>query len=135
MPKAANASVSRCNWLALRKRADFIRLQTHGKRWVTPAFVVQTLPQNTPISDTPTPCVGLTATRKLGSAVIRNRAKRRLRAVLDEVMNEAALQNNGAHDIVLIARSDVLTRDFKDLSRDLRWSLRKLGVFPSEACG
>jgi ribonuclease P protein component len=110
------------NWSSVRQRADFLKLQHSGQKWVTPAFVIQILrcAEKTPGTE-----IGFTATKKIGSAVIRNRCKRRLRAACDEVIN--GFQTKGMQ-LVLIARSDVLTRDFSLLSKDLRWALRKLGV-------
>jgi ribonuclease P protein component len=74
--------------------------------------------------------VGFTASRKVGNAVRRNRARRRLRAAADLVV-----PRHGApgHDIVLIARQGTLDRDFTDLVGDLTRGLRKLGAYRTEA--
>lgn len=69
--------------------------------------------------------VGLTASRKVGNAVARNRAKRRLRALARDILsNEAA----PAHDYVLIARGATVDRPFSRLAADLRGCLKKLGL-------
>jgi ribonuclease P protein component len=70
--------------------------------------------------------VGFTASRKVGNAVKRNRAKRRLRAAVDIVVRQ-----NGApgHDVVLIARQSTLKRDFPALVQDLTTGLKKLGAY------
>jgi ribonuclease P protein component len=70
--------------------------------------------------------VGFTASRKVGNAVKRNRAKRRLRAAVDIVVRE-----NGApgHDVVLIARQSTIKRDFAALVQDLTTGLKKLGAY------
>lgn len=73
--------------------------------------------------------IGFTATKKLGSAVIRNRSRRRLRAACDQII--PAYATKGCQ-FVLIARSDVLTRDFAQLTKDLGWALRKLGIEQNE---
>lgn len=65
------------------------------------------------------PQLGFTVTKKLGGAVIRNRIKRRLRAVADM----ATLPN---WQMVLIARSEALEKDFKDLLRDFHWAVDKI---------
>jgi ribonuclease P protein component len=67
--------------------------------------------------------VGFTASRKVGNAVARNRAKRRLRALVDRVMPEAAAPH---HDYVLIGRTETLSRDFATMERDLRHALKKI---------
>ncbi|HEX9447021.1 MAG TPA: ribonuclease P protein component [Dongiaceae bacterium] len=72
--------------------------------------------------------VGFTASRKVGNAVKRNRAKRRLRAAVDLV-----IEQHGApgHDVVLIARQSTLTREFPALIQDLTKGLQKLGAYQS----
>lgn len=89
---------------------------------MTPAFVVQLFRQADSIA---LPEIGFTATKKLGGAVVRNRCKRRLRAVCDEVLK--GFDTKGCQ-IVLIARQDTLTKDYVELTRDLRWALKRLEV-------
>jgi len=69
---------------------------------------------------------GLTASGKVGIAVIRNRARRRLRALAVEVLPPHAAPG---HDYVLIARGTTITRDFSDLRGDLTTALQKLGAW------
>ena len=65
---------------------------------------------------------GYTVTKKIGNAVIRNRLKRRLRALVREVLPAAGV----AHaDHILIGRSDGLTRSYALLAIDLRKALAK----------
>lgn len=73
--------------------------------------------------------VGFTASKKVGSAVARNRARRRLRAVAADVLPRLGL--NGI-DYVLIARAGTLTRDFGDLTRDLLKALEVVAL-PEDA--
>lgn len=70
--------------------------------------------------------VGFTASRKVGNAVQRNRAKRRLRAAVDIVVAEHGAPG---HDIVLIARQTTVSRDFTALLQDLTTGLKKLGAY------
>lgn len=76
------------------------------------------------------PAVGFTASRRIGGAVARNRARRRLRAVAEQVIGGAA---RGDLDYVLIARAATLERRFDQLARDLRAALGKLGALAE--CG
>lgn len=67
---------------------------------------------------------GLTASRKVGGAVVRNRARRRLRAVAEEILPSCSLP---PCDIVLIARQGgTVGRDFAALKADLLWSIGKV---------
>jgi ribonuclease P protein component len=60
--------------------------------------------------------IGFTASRKVGNAVARNRAKRRMRAAAQERLPLVA---RPGHDYVLVARAGILTRDFQALLGDL----------------
>ena len=60
--------------------------------------------------------IGFTASRKIGNAVARNRAKRRLRAAAREAL---PLSGRVGHDYVLVARAGILARDFQALLGDI----------------
>ena len=112
-------------WSRLPKRTDFLRIAA-GARRVTPGFILQAAPHppaSQPGVTLPPLRVGFTASRKVGNAVARNRAKRRLRALADKVMPEAA---DPGHDYVFIVRTETLKRDFAAMEQDLRHALRKL---------
>ena len=73
--------------------------------------------------------VGFTASRKVGNAVARNRAKRRLRAAADIVITQGGAPG---HDVVLIARQSTISRDFTALVQDLTIGLKKLGAYRTD---
>lgn len=102
----------------LTKRSQFLSVNT-GARVPMPAFVLLVKARND--GDT-FAGFGITATRKLGGAVDRNRAKRRLRALIRAQFPDHAVA--GA-DHVLIARSDSLTMDHARLAADLTTALAK----------
>lgn len=95
------------------------------ERWVTPAFILQKAPR--PDLDKQELCgFGLTASKKMiGNAVARNRARRRLRALVREIL--PMLPVSGLN-FVLIARKDVLTRDYAALRKDFLWAMKRLDV-------
>jgi len=70
--------------------------------------------------------VGFTVSRKVGSAVARNRARRRLRAAAGAVLPAHA---RGGHDYVLIGRTATLKRPYRALVGDLEKALRKLDAY------
>jgi ribonuclease P protein component len=70
--------------------------------------------------------VGFTATKKIGNAVARNRARRRLRAAVDDLLRGRA--DTAAADLVVVARPGTLTRPYAELKTDLGLSLKRLNI-------
>jgi ribonuclease P protein component len=103
----------------MRKRADFLRAQK-GRRQSTPGLTLEACASPAPEAKPFTARVGFTATRKIGGAVIRNRAKRRLRAAAAATL---PLLGREGHDYVLVARAATLSRPFAELTRDLEKAL------------
>ncbi|MEM6759429.1 MAG: ribonuclease P protein component [Pseudomonadota bacterium] len=101
----------------LRKRSDYIRVAT-GRKVVTSGFILQIYVRNEPNN---APRVGFTCSKKVGNAVARNRAKRRLRELARAVLPRHARRGT---DYVLIGRANVTaTRPFAVLIDDLRTAL------------
>jgi ribonuclease P protein component len=71
--------------------------------------------------------VGFTASRKVGNAVVRNRAKRRLRAAAARLLTA---RGNPGTDYVLIARAATPGRPFAALLEDLEAALRRVSATP-----
>ena len=76
------------------------------------------------------PRLGLTASRKVGNAVARNRARRRLRAAAEKVLPAMA---EAGYDYVLIARKATPGRPFAALVGDLERALKRLDLYRAEA--
>ena len=113
----------------LKKRADFVRATRAKNSAGMPGLVLQAVRR--PVSDPNTLSdrtvrIGFTASRKVGNAVARNRAKRRLRALAEDVITRHAAEG---HDYVLIARQSTVTRNFSALRADLVRSLKKLKLW------
>ena len=66
---------------------------------------------------------GLTATKKIGNAVIRNRTRRRLRVLAHEILSA---HGQPGYDYVLIGRAATKHRTWDGLRTDLRSALKKL---------
>ena len=107
----------------LKRRADFLRVADGRRKWVTPGLILQTLPRTSADGAGSVIRIGFTATRKIGNAVVRNRARRRLRAAAESVMRRHAA---AGFDYVLIARADTPRRPYAALVGDLEAALRGL---------
>ena len=113
----------------LKRRREFLRVQGAGRKWVAPGLIVQARRSEDGDEDSAPKSgfrVGFTVSRKVGSAVSRNRARRRLRAVVERVM---PLHARPDHDFVVIGRKATLRRPFPALVGDLETALRKLDVY------
>ncbi len=110
----------------LKIRADFLRVAATRRKAVTPGLILQAAAQPGPADEGP-PRIGYTASRKVGNAVIRNRAKRRLREAAAEVL--PVLGASGT-DYVLIARSGTAERPYPALLDDLAGALRRIERSP-----
>lgn len=102
----------------LRKRREFLAA-AGGRKWAATGLVLQALKRE----DEAPPRIGFTVTRKVGSAVIRNRARRRLRAAAREILPLLAKQG---YDYVLVGRAGTLNRAWPDLLDDLRAALARV---------
>lgn len=98
----------------LTRRADFVAAN-RGLRVARPGFVLLAHP-NGGLGKR----YGVTVTRKIGNAVVRNRMKRRFRELLREALPEAGLPD---HDHVLIGREGGIGRDFAALREELAAAL------------
>jgi ribonuclease P protein component len=103
----------------IRKRADFLAAN-RGLRATTPGFVL--LVRNRKDND-PAMRVGFTVTRKIGGAVVRNRMKRRFRALARETVPSRGVA--GA-DHVMIGRANGVERDYALLRSELAGALDRL---------
>lgn len=103
----------------MSRRADFLAAN-RGQRAPTPGFVLLVHDRR---DGDPTPRIGITVTKKIGGAVIRNRMKRRFRALVREILTEHAIA--GA-DHVLIGREGGVERDYTMLGAELEKALRRI---------
>ena len=102
----------------LRRRPEFLAVAA-GEKVPTAAFVLQGLRRG---DDGPAR-VGFTVSRKVGSAVERNRVRRRLK---EAVRRSASQHMRCGHDYVIVGRRTALTVDFERLLGELRQSLIRL---------
>ena len=109
------------NFPIIKKRKDFLR----AAKAETVIFHNVLLQAAHVLSDTDVkPArIGFTATKRLGKAHIRNRTKRRLRAVVREIYDRYALPNT---DYVLVGRYDTCCCPFENLRADVTCAFKKI---------
>lgn len=100
----------------LTKRADFLAANK-GLRNARAGFVLLTRP-----NDGQGMRFGITVTKKIGNAVVRNRMKRRFRELLRAALPEQGLPD---HDHVLIGRAGGVERDFAAMADELSQALAR----------
>jgi len=118
---AADSAIALCS---LRRRADFLAANG-GRRRATPGFVLQARRRGSGETAPPAAIrVGFTCSRRLGNAVTRNRAKRRLREIARELL---PAEGRPGWDYVLIGRpGETVSRPFEALRADLCAALRRI---------
>lgn len=135
----------------LKRRADFLSVAAARRKWVAPGLIVQARrraigqqagaaqageepaavraggPRRTKtMAGASRARVGFTVSRKVGGAVERNRARRRLKAALASLGPECV---DGGVDVVVIGRTETLKRSFPDLIGDMTLAFKRLGVW------
>ena len=103
----------------LRQRADFLAAAS-GRKIATAAFVLQARVR----AATGPVRVGFTVSKKVGTAVERNRVRRRLKDLIKRAAEGRLLCG---HDYVLVGRRAALQRPFDRMVEELESALRRLG--------
>jgi ribonuclease P protein component len=104
----------------LRKRAEFLRLKDTAQKFAAKGILVVWQANNLAHAR-----LGVTASKKIGCAVTRNRVKRFVREIFRN--NRLLLP---AVDLNVIARTDAATMDFQGLKQELLKAFRHIGVSP-----
>ena len=110
--------------VTLKKRIDFVLSNKHGKKTFSKNFILQEYCKSD-ISDQDLR-FGFTATKRIGNAVKRNRAKRRMRALISSLLKEDNILFKEKYSYVLIAKQSILKASFFEMRNQLKQCLSRL---------
>ena len=99
-------------------RAGFLAARSNGEKALSRGLIIQAIE-----NEGSQWRIGLTATKKIGNAVTRNRARRRMRALARSYLVPLA---QAGTDYVLIARRDTINADWQDMAKGLQKAIRYL---------
>jgi ribonuclease P protein component len=106
----------------LKTRAEFLHVRD-GSRFAAPSLVLQARARDEKAGARGVARFGFTASKALGGAVKRNRARRRLKEAVRIVGPDHAVPG---HDYVLIARAGTVQRRFTEITKDLERALTRV---------
>lgn len=112
-------TIERCLWtkeMRLRRPEDFRAVWSEGRSWAHPLFVVWAM--SNLVGHTR---IGITASRKVGNAVARNRSRRLLREAARHLYSHMAV----GWDVVLVARARILRASEGEVEDGLRSTLER----------
>jgi ribonuclease P protein component len=104
----------------LRQQRDFARVRQQGQRLALGCLIANWHP----LPDGTTPRLGVVTSRKIGGAVVRNRARRLLRESFRQHQNELARPV----ELVLVARNSIADKNFAEVEQDFLTTLRRAGL-------
>ena len=134
-------------WTSILKRSEFLHIRYQGQSFGRKGVVVQLAERSERLSRYRSGAkqdhlvgLGLVASKRVGNAVQRNRAKRRLRALADlilpdqhwlytksdQAMKQVDSKAKVRYDLVLIARADTCIRPWPLLQKDFLAALNHL---------
>ena len=104
------------------KRSEYLRVKQRGTSVAKPGLVMQAA-SGANNSSYLYPRVGFTVSKRVGNAVKRNRARRRLKSIASDILPKEGFP---AWDYVFIGRLVTLDRPYDSLLEDARAALRKI---------
>ena len=101
-------------YASLRRAAEFSRLRQRGRRYSAGALTIY---RADPFSSDRTSVVGITVAKPVGTAVVRNKVRRRVAAILQQVLPGRRLR------LLVVARPSAATATFSQLRNELERAL------------
>ena len=102
--------------ITIKKRSEFIRSNKFSKKIYTPNFIIQKLETN---KNDNIPHFGFTITKKIGSAIVRNKIKRRLKSIIRKLLKCEDNYFDLSFNYILICKKEVVKVSYNDLENEL----------------
>jgi len=107
----------------LRTRREFLDVTSQENKIVTKSFIIFSKFRNSHVSSNI--LIGYTVSGKIGNAVLRNKAKRRLRAAAKNIIKQKGVPGT---NYVIVARNKITRIPFESLENDLIYALQQLSL-------
>ena len=102
--------------ITIKKRSEFIKSNKFSKKIYTPNFIIQKIETN---KTDKIPYFGFTITKKIGSAIVRNKIKRRLKAIIKELLKCKDKYFDLSFNYILICKKEIVKVSYDDLRNEL----------------
>ena len=102
--------------ITIKKRSEFIRSNKYSNKINTPFLIIQKSNTNNVEKD---PHFGFTVTKKIGSAVVRNKIKRRLKSIIRKLLKNDDKYFDLSFNYILICKKEIVRVSFNDLENEL----------------
>ena len=102
--------------ITIKKRSEFIRSNKFSKTIYSQNFIIQKLVSN---KNDNTPYFGFTITKKIGTAIVRNKIKRRLKSIIRELLKYKDKYFDLSFNYILICKKEIVKVSYNDLENEL----------------
>ena len=102
--------------ITIKKRSEFIKSIKFSKKIYTPNFIIQKFESNNTDNIS---LFGFTITKKIGSAIVRNKIKRRLKSIIRELLKCKDKYFDLSFNYILICKKEIVKVSYDDLENEL----------------
>ena len=102
--------------ITIKNRTEFIRSNKFSKKIHTTNFIIQKLETNVANK---IPHFGFTITKKIGSAIVRNKIKRRLKSIVRKLLKCKEKYFDLSFNYILICKKEIVKVSYDDLENEL----------------
>ena len=102
--------------ITIKKRSEFIKFNKSSKKIYTQNIIIQKLESK---KNDNIPHFGFTITKKIGSAIVRNKIKRRLKSIIRELLKYKDKYFDLSFNYILICKKEIVKVSYNDLKNEL----------------